>query len=65
MANFFVSDNLFYPTGTTFLDTHGMAFTAASAMDVNIFSFFAEGSTPPGNAHFDEALALKIGTPRD
>jgi hypothetical protein len=61
LTNYFVSDNLVYPTGTSFLDTDGIAFTTTSGMDVNIFSFFGEGSTPSGNADGEETSGAGFG----
>jgi hypothetical protein len=61
LTKYFVSDNLVYPTGTSFLDTDGVAFTTASGMDVDIFSFFAEGSMPSGNAYGEETSGAGFG----
>ncbi len=44
-------DNLLFPSGTSPLDTSGIDFTTASGQTFNIFSFFAEGSPPSGNAY--------------
>lgn len=51
LSSFEGADNLLFPTGTTFLDTSGLSFDTAVGQDINIFSFFAEGSTPSGNAY--------------
>lgn len=48
------SDNLLFPTGTTFVDTKGIAFDTAAGQDIWIFSFFAEGTPPSGNAYGEE-----------
>ena len=61
LTSYFGSDNLFYPTGTTFLDTDGIAFTTASGTRANIFSFFAEGSPPSGNAYGEETTTAGFG----
>ena len=50
LTSFSGSDNLLFPSGTTPVDTNGIAFTDAAGQSINIFSFFAEGSTPSGNA---------------
>ena len=44
-------DNLLFPTGTTFLSTHDISFVTAAGQDINIFSFFAQGTPPSGNAY--------------
>jgi hypothetical protein len=50
LTSFDGSDNLLFPGGTAPLDTKGVAFATASGLTVDIFSFFAEGSPPSGNA---------------
>jgi hypothetical protein len=64
LTSFFVSDNLLFPSGTTPVDTGGIAFTLANGESVNIFSFFAEGLTPSGNAfgEFTSASGFGVGT---
>jgi hypothetical protein len=44
-------DNLLFPTGTTFLSTHGISFVTAAGQDFNFFSFFPQGTPPSGNAY--------------
>jgi hypothetical protein len=44
-------DNLLFPTGTTFLSTHGISFVTAAGQNINIFSFFPQGTPPSGNAY--------------
>lgn len=51
LTTFDGSDNLLFPTGTAPLDTHGIAFQTAAGQTIDIFSFFAEGSKPSGNAY--------------
>ncbi len=45
------ASQVIFPTGTTFLSTAGIAFDTASGLDVNIFSFFPQGTPPSGNAY--------------
>jgi hypothetical protein len=45
------ADDLLFPTGTTFLSTHGISFVTAAGQDINIFSFFPQGTPPSGNAY--------------
>ena len=54
LTSFFGSDNVVFPEGTSFLSTNGLAFTTASGVSVNIFSFFSQGSPPSGNAYGEE-----------
>src|SRR6476646_8880705 len=42
------------------LDTNGLAVTLADGSKVNIFSFFAEGSPPSGNAFGDPFLRERL-----
>jgi hypothetical protein len=57
LTSFFGSDNLVYPSGTTPIDTSGIAFTDAAGQSINIFSFYAEGSVvQPGN-NFGEYIS--------
>jgi hypothetical protein len=39
LTSFFGSDNLVYPSGTTPIDTSGIAFTDAAGQSINVFSF--------------------------
>jgi hypothetical protein len=59
------SDNLIFPSGTAPLDTKGLAFTAGGET-IDIFSFFAEGSPPSGNAFgeivFGSSSGFGVGT---
>jgi hypothetical protein len=63
-TSFFGSDNLLFPTGTTPVDTSGIALALADGESVNIFSFFAEGSTPSGNAfgEYTSGSGFGVGT---
>lgn len=45
------ADDLLFPAGTTFLSTHGISFVTAAGQDINIFSFFPQGTPPSGNAY--------------
>jgi hypothetical protein len=49
-TSFFGSNNLLYPGGTTSISTQGIAFTT-SGPDINVFSFFPQGTPPSGNAY--------------
>lgn len=51
VTSFFGSDNFLFPTGTTYVDTKGIAFETAAGQSVDIFSFFAQGTPPSGNAY--------------
>jgi len=51
LTTFNGSDDLIFPSGTTFVDTKGLTFTTATGQQIDIFSFFAEGSPPSGNAY--------------
>jgi hypothetical protein len=51
VTSFDGTDNLLFPTGLTYLDTKGIAFQTAAGQIVDIFSFFAQGSQPSGNAY--------------
>lgn len=51
LSTFDGADNLLFPSGTAPLDTHGIAFTTVAGQSVDIFSFFAEGTPPTGNAY--------------
>jgi hypothetical protein len=62
-TNFFLSDNLVYPAGLTQISTGGFAFVTDSGVDVDIFSFFAQGSVPSGNAYGEEtSIGFGVGT---
>jgi PEP-CTERM motif len=59
------ADNLLFPTGTTFLSTHGISFATAAGQDINIFSFFPQGTPPSGNAYGELSAnpsAFGVGT---
>ena len=59
------ADNLLFPTGTTFLSLHGISFVTAAGQDINIFSFFAQGTPPSGNAYGElssNPSAFGVGT---
>ena len=61
-TSFFGSNNVLYPNGLTFISTNGIAFTTTGPT-VNIFSFFAQGSTPSGNAYGEYTTAgFGVGT---
>jgi hypothetical protein len=63
VTNFFLSDNLVYPAGLTQISTGGFAFVTDSGVDVDIFSFFAQGSVPSGNAYGEEtSIGFGVGT---
>jgi hypothetical protein len=63
VTNFFVSDNLVFPAGLTQVSTRGFAFVTDSGVDVDIFSFFAQGSVPSGNAYGEEtSVGFGVGT---
>jgi len=63
LTSFFGSDNLLFPTGTTFVDTKGIAFTTAAGQSIDVFSFFAQGTPPSGNAYGEEATnGFGVGT---
>jgi hypothetical protein len=59
------ADNLLFPAGTTFLSTHGISFVTAAGQDINIFSFFPQGTPPSGNAYGELSTnpsAFGVGT---
>jgi hypothetical protein len=59
------ADNLLFPAGTTFLSTHGISFVTTSGQDINIFSFFPQGTPPSGNAYGELSAnpsAFGVGT---
>jgi PEP-CTERM motif len=63
VTNFFLSDNLVYPAGLTQVSTGGFAFVTDTGVDVDIFSFFAQGSVPSGNAYGEETtIGFGVGT---
>jgi hypothetical protein len=63
LTTFNGSDNLVFPIGTTFLDTKGIAFTTAAGQNIDIFSFFAQGTPPSGNAYGELATnGFGVGT---
>ena len=51
LTTFRGADDLIYTNGFAFLDTQGLSFETATGQDVNIFSFFSQGSVPTGNAY--------------
>lgn len=63
LSNFFGANNLLYPNGTTSLSTSGLGFTT-TAGNVDIFSFFAQGSVASGNAYgeFASPGGFGVGT---
>jgi hypothetical protein len=61
LTSFLGSDNLIFPSGTGPLDTKGLAFTTAAGDTIDIFSFFAEGSTPSGNAYGEDISGTDAG----
>jgi hypothetical protein len=50
-STFSGADNLLFTNGFAFVSTHGIAFETAAGQSVNIFSFFAQGTPPIGNAY--------------
>jgi PEP-CTERM motif len=63
VTNFFLSDNLVYPAGLSQVSTGGFAFVTDTGVDVDIFSFFAQGSAPSGNAYGEEtSIGFGVGT---
>jgi hypothetical protein len=58
-------DNLLFPTGTTFLSTHGISFVTAAGQDINIFSFFPQGTPPSGNAYGELGVSNCVVGGRD
>jgi hypothetical protein len=63
VTNFFLADNLVYPAGLTKVSTGGFAFVTDSGVDVDIFSFFDQGSVPSGNAYGEEtSIGFGVGT---
>jgi hypothetical protein len=63
VTNYAFSDNLVYPAGLTKTSTGGFAFVTDSGVDVDIFSFFAQGSVPSGNAYGEEtSIGFGVGT---
>jgi hypothetical protein len=51
LTTFDGNDNLIYTNGFASLDTNGISFTTAAGQSVNVFSFFAQGTPPTGNAY--------------
>jgi PEP-CTERM motif len=63
VTNYFLADNLVYPTGLTQASTGGFAFVTDTGVDVDIFSFFGQGSVPSGNAYGEEtSVGFGVGT---
>ena len=63
VTHFFLSDNLVDPAGLTQISTDGFAFVTDTGVDVDIFSFFAQGSVPSGNAYGEEtSIGFGVGT---
>jgi hypothetical protein len=63
VTSYFLSDNLVYPAGLTQVSTGGFAFVTDTGVDVDIFSFFGQGSTPSGNAYGEEtSVGFGVGT---
>jgi hypothetical protein len=59
------ADNLLFPTGTKFLSTDGISFVTVAGQDINIFSFFPQGTPPSGNAYGElssNPSAFGVGT---
>jgi hypothetical protein len=68
LAIFDGSDNLLYPDNSaypdsTLLDTDGLGFSLANGTEVNVFSFYAPGSTDitPGNNFGEEVSTSGFG----
>jgi hypothetical protein len=63
VTNYYLSNNLVYPAGLTQVSTGGFSFVTDSGVDVDIFSFFGQGSTPSGNAYGEEtSIGFGVGT---
>src|SRR3984957_12493846 len=63
VTDYYVSNNLVYPIGLTQVSTGGFSFVTDTGVDVDIFSFYGQGSTPSGNAYGEEtSLGFGVGT---
>jgi hypothetical protein len=63
VTDYYLSNNLVYPTGLTQVSTGGFSFVTDSGVDVDIFSFFGQGSVPSGNAYGEETtVGFGVGT---
>ena len=63
VTNFYLSNNLVYPAGLTQISTDGFAFVTDSGVDVDIFSFFGQGTPPSGNAYGEyTSIGFGVGT---
>jgi len=51
LTSFRWADDLIYTNGFAALDTSGLSFETAAGQNINIFSFFAQGAAPTGNAY--------------
>jgi PEP-CTERM motif len=63
VTNYYLSNNLVYPAGLTQVSTGGFAFVTDTGVDVDIFSFYGQGSVPSGNAYGEEtSIGFGVGT---
>jgi len=62
LSTFEGSDNLLFPA-TTYLNTDGLGFSLANGTNVNVFSFYAPGSTDitPGNNYGEIVSTASFG----
>jgi hypothetical protein len=59
------ADNQLFTNGFAFVSTKGISFETAAGQSVNIFSFFAQGTPPTGNAYGElssNPSAFGVGT---
>jgi hypothetical protein len=68
LTTFQNASNLLYLSGFALLDLNGLSFENAAGQNINIFSFFSQGTPPTGNAYGERVLnangstAFGVGT---
>jgi hypothetical protein len=68
LTTFQNASNLLYLNGFALLDLNGLSFENAAGQNINIFSFFSQGTPPTGNAYGERVLnangstAFGVGT---
>ena len=61
LTSFEGNNNLLFPAGTTELSTGGVSFVLSNGADVNVFSFFGQGSAASGNEYGELANGRSAG----